>query len=227
MADEVGAKHLPDEMRMILGTKSPIKQRNPLQMLRPLGELTAMENLSMEEQLHRAVPMSESISIQHLRHQIPTLPQSTLAAIRLLYLFGSRACGPAGPLSDYDLAVWLDAEHDTPAFAARLSHELALLLDTERLDLLSLSQAPIELAYAVIAQGKLLFQRDLFTRVEYEADVLSRYGDYLPVLRAQREDTLRGVGYETRVQWYRAALERTERTLGQIRALQGEDQGRV
>jgi len=169
--------------------------------------------------------MNELVSIHDLPDLIHTLPQSTLAAIRLLYLFGSRACGSAGPLSDYDLAVWLDAEHDTPAFAARLSHELALLLDTERLDLLSLSQAPIELAYAVIAQGKLLFQRDLFTRVEYEADVLSRYGDYLPVLRAQREDTLRGGTHATRVQWYRAALERTERTLGQIRALQGEDQG--
>lgn len=44
------------------------------------------------------------------------------------------------------------------------------------------------MAFAVIAQGKVLLQRDLETRVEYEADTLSRYYDYLPVLRAQREE---------------------------------------
>jgi hypothetical protein len=46
--------------------------------------------------------------------------------------------------------------------------------------------------------------------------VMSRYGDYLPVLRALREDVLRGEQDGTRVRRYRAALERTERTLGQI-----------
>jgi len=165
------------------------------------------------------------MDLAHLSHLVHSLPQPTLAAVRLLYLFGSRARGCADPASDYDLAVLLDDVHDTPAFIARLGHELARLLDTERLDLLSLRHAPIELAYAVIAEGKLLYQRDLATRVEYEAEVLSRYGDYLPVLRAQREDILRGGTHAIRVQWYRAALERTERTLSQIRALQDEGQG--
>ena len=63
------------------------------------------------------------------------------------------------------------------------------------------------------------------TRVEYEAHVLSRYGDYLPVLRAQRDDILQRDKHAHRVQRYRAALGRTERTLGQIAAprRQGSD----
>jgi hypothetical protein len=85
-----------------------------------------------------------------------------------------------------------------------------------------LNRAPVELAYAVIAQGKLLYERDIATREEYEADVMSRYGDYLPVLRAQRDDILRGEGYAHRIYRYRAALGRTERTLGEIAATQGQ-----
>jgi uncharacterized protein len=39
------------------------------------------------------------------------------------YLFGSQARGDAGPLSDVDLAVWLN---DQPEPRARLSRQLAL-----------------------------------------------------------------------------------------------------
>jgi predicted nucleotidyltransferase len=137
-------------------------------------------------------------------------------AIRLLYLFGSRASGMATLSSDYDLAVLLDDEEAGETLCTRLGHELAVQLTTERLDLLSLHRAPIELAYGVIAQGRVLYQRDLATRVEYEADVLSRYGDFLPILRAQRRAILAGGDHAARVQRHRAALGRTERTLGAI-----------
>jgi hypothetical protein len=73
-------------------------------------------------------------------------------------------------------------------------------------DVVLLNRAALELAYAMIAQGKVLYERDLATRVEYEATILSRYGDMLPVLRAQREDILRGDDHEDRVRRYRAAL---------------------
>jgi hypothetical protein len=57
-------------------------------------------------------------------------------------------------------------------------------------DLVLLNQAPIELAYRVIAQGKWVYEESRAVRVEYEAYVLGRYGDYLPVLRKQREQIL-------------------------------------
>lgn len=146
-----------------------------------------------------------------------------VSEVKLAYLFGSQVEGDSGPMSDFDLGVLLDHAASWSQIRVQLSHSLVHGLNTERIDLVLLNEAPIELAYAVIAQGEAVYQRDVATRVEYEARVMSLYGDYLPVLRAQRRDILRGQGHGTRVQRYRAALGRTERTLSQIRAAPGQD----
>ncbi|MDP3046871.1 MAG: nucleotidyltransferase domain-containing protein [Chloroflexota bacterium] len=130
-------------------------------------------------------------------------------------------------MSDYDLAVLVDDSADSAQVEARLGHAAALALGTDRVHVVPLGRAPVELAFAVISQGVVLFQRDTATRVEYEARVLSLYGDYLPVLRAQRTEILQGDGHARRVRRYRAALGRTERTLGQIAAAQREAAPRV
>lgn len=91
-----------------------------------------------------------------------------------------------GPLSDVDVAVLLDVEAEASVLRASLSHHLASILPNAAVDVVILNQAPIELAYAVISQGLLLYQRTTAHRVEYEARVLGLYGDYLPVLRQQR-----------------------------------------
>ncbi len=157
--------------------------------------------------------------------QIARQVESLLAAfpeLRLAYLFGSQVEGQTGPLSDYDFGVLIDDIQAAPAVRARLAHELGRILGTCDVDVVILNRAPIELAYAIIAQGKLVYERDRATRVEYEAGVLSLYGDYLPVLRAQLSDIRGGGEHAARVQRYREALRRTERTLGEIRAAQGE-----
>jgi predicted nucleotidyltransferase len=146
-----------------------------------------------------------------------------LEGVCLVYLFGSRVAGSPGPMSDYDLGVLVDPTGDQEQIQAELAHRAARALRPARVDVLVLNQAPIELAYAVIAQGALLYEQDFATRVEYEANVMSRYGDYLPVLRAQRDDILRGDDHVQRVQRYREAFGRTERTLSQIAAAQGQD----
>jgi uncharacterized protein len=144
--------------------------------------------------------------------------------VLLVYLFGSQASGQAGPSSDCDLGVLLDRREDSPGRRARLTHELVVILGTGAVDAVFLNQAPPELAFAVI-QGQLMYERDLATRVEYEAYVMGRYYDYLPYLRAQRTEILKGGDHAARVQRYREALGRTERTLGQIRAAQEQKQG--
>ena len=141
-----------------------------------------------------------------------------LDGVSLVYLFGSQVEGRLGPMSDYDLAVLVDRTVDGRRIQARLAHELARALQTDRVDVVLLNRAPVELAYAIVAQGHLLHEQDVATRVEYEAKVMGRYGDLLPVLRAQRDDILRGEDHDARVRRYRAALGRTERTLGQTGA---------
>jgi len=159
---------------------------------------------------------------QRLKDKLPEI----LAAhkeVSLIYLFGSRIDGQLGPMSDYDLGVLIDRDADERQVQARLAHDLARALGTDRVDVVLLNRAPIELAYAIIARGEILYQRDLATRVEHEAQVMSLYGDYLPVLRALRDDILRGDEHAKRVQRYRAALGRTERALGEITAAQGKN----
>jgi uncharacterized protein len=137
--------------------------------------------------------------------------------IHLVYLFGSQVDGQTGPMSDYDLGVLLKDGSPNMEIHAELSHEFAKILQTDRIDVVLLDNVPIEFAYHIIAGGKLLYERDVETRVEYEANIMGRYFDYLPVLHAQRDQILQGDEYDRRVQRYREAFGRTERTLGQIK----------
>lgn len=137
---------------------------------------------------------------------------------RLLYVFGSQVQGNLGPLSDIDLGVLFEQGTDEEQALAVLRHALVKALGSDRIDLVPLQRAPVELAYAVISQGICIYQIDVATRVEYEAQVLGRYGDYLPVLRAQRAEILQGGDHGRGTQRYREALRRTRRTLKEIRS---------
>ena len=160
------------------------------------------------------------MSVQHLENKLPDI-LTHYPGVDLVYLFGSQVSGCVGPMSDYDIGVVIGSSErgispDRDKIRAQLARDVAVALSTDRIDVVILNGAPIELQYATIAQGKRLHQRDVATRVEYEAHVMGVYGDYLPVLRAQREDLLRGDQGEKRVQRYRTALERTRRTLDKI-----------
>jgi uncharacterized protein len=108
------------------------------------------------------------------------------------YLFGSQARGEAGPLSDVDLAVWLD---DHPEPGRRLSRQLALsadaasLLGTDEVELVVLNGAPPLLAQRVIRDGKLLAERSAPARVRLETEAIIRYLDTIPL----REELGRGL----------------------------------
>ena len=140
--------------------------------------------------------------------------------IALAYLFGSHVHGDVGPMSDLDVAVLLDSAEGKSAVIENLRSSIALALNQERVDVLFLNRAPVELAYAIIVDGEVIYKRNEYTRVEYEAKIMGLYCDYLPVLRAQRKDLLSGDDHETRVQRNREAFGRTERTLGALRGFE-------
>ena len=164
------------------------------------------------------------MKFQDLRERLSKLA-ADFPEISLVYLFGSQVTGQTGLQSDYDLGVLTNREGDSPSRRAAMEHALAVILDTARVDVVWLLQAPVELSFAVISEGRLLFERSAAERVEYEAMVMSLYFDYLPVLRAQRAEILAGGESGVRIQRYREALGQTERTLREIRAAQEQKQG--
>jgi predicted nucleotidyltransferase len=149
------------------------------------------------------------------------------AEVSLAYLFGSEAAGTAGPGSDVDVAVLLKRGSDAALLREKLALAWQAAVRHRPVQVVILNKAPLEWAYAVIAAGVVLYERDLATRVEYEAEVLSRYGDYLPVLREQRREILTEGPRAARIQWHREALGRTLGALEQVRGAPGQKPRRV
>jgi len=105
----------------------------------------------------------------------------------------------------------------TPDDRYKMIHELTGLLKCGKVDLISLNKSSIELKYNIISGGRLLYQKSVKDRVEFESNTLSRYFDYLPFLREQRQEIISGVRLERGIQRYREALRKTERVLAEIR----------
>ncbi len=103
-----------------------------------------------------------------------------------LYLFGSFAAGKQTPVSDIDLAVILD--HDFPpkrCFEKKLAllATITSLLKTDEVDLVILNQAPPALAYRILGEGRLLYEKESgkAQRVRFQVKTFDRYFDFKPV----------------------------------------------
>jgi hypothetical protein len=96
--------------------------------------------------------------------------------VKFAYLFGSTARGAAGPLSDLDLAVYLDGRLDFFKSRLRLREALAKVLQTERFDLVVLNKAPLVLKHEVVKNG-IVLKEDRSRRVMFETEVLQEYLD--------------------------------------------------
>ena len=104
------------------------------------------------------------------------------------YLFGSRAADAATPLSDVDVAVYVDprlapAPASPYGYAADLSAALGQGLGRRDVDVLVLNTAPPLLYHRVLAGGVRIISRDLRATTTREGRALSRYCDYVPQLR--------------------------------------------
>ena len=96
-----------------------------------------------------------------------------------VYLFGSRASGRIGPISDYDFAVLFDVDRETKLFDLKLQTlgRLKQALGTEAIDVVELNRAPSNIAMVAIARGKLLYSTNEAKRINFEAETISRYLD--------------------------------------------------
>ncbi len=106
--------------------------------------------------------------------------------VSFAYLFGSRARGATGPLSDIDVAVFLDRQVETFTFRLRLMEKLAQVLGAERFDLVTLNDAPPVLRYEVIREGQVI-KENKRSRIEFEARTLGEYLDTAHMRSVQQD----------------------------------------
>ena len=122
-----------------------------------------------------------------IRHVVEGLKQVFEACkeVKLAYLFGSRAQGTAGPLSDHDFAVYLDERDPKRAVEIRLEllDELQRRLKTDKVEVvaLNLAESP-ELKYNIIVTGTLLYEEEPY-KVLVEPRILNEYFDFHEMLK--------------------------------------------
>lgn len=106
------------------------------------------------------------------------------SAIKLVYLFGSRASGKIGPLSDYDFAFYLDEKDAKKRFNIRLEliGKISMVLKTNDVDVCILNDIDgPELKYNIINDGVLIFEKEPF-KVLVEPRILTEYFDFREIL---------------------------------------------
>ena len=96
--------------------------------------------------------------------------------VRFAYLFGSQARGQAGPLSDTDIAVFVDPALDLLDARLRIIEALMRLLGDERVDVITLNNAAPALRHAVIGDG-VVIKEDEALRTAFEERTTSEYLD--------------------------------------------------
>jgi predicted nucleotidyltransferase len=101
-------------------------------------------------------------------------------AIKVVYLFGSRALDTYGPLSDYDFAIYFDGKDTKKMFDIKLEllDRLSRFLRTDKIDIviLNTTEAP-ELKYQIIKEGKVIYEEQPY-RILIEPKILNEYFDF-------------------------------------------------
>lgn len=112
--------------------------------------------------------------------------------VGVVYLFGSRAEGVAGPASDIDVGVLFTnpkiARGNTTEVYGALYDIFCDAFDTSNfrtIDIVFFERAPLELQFDAIAHGKALFEISSDFRLDFEERVSALYRDFKPLLLEQ------------------------------------------
>lgn len=108
---------------------------------------------------------------------------SSQSFIQFAYLFGSVASGQTHPLSDYDIAVFIDRKKAPPSPYGIDSYISALfvgVLPTDKIQIVVLNEASPFLAYEVVSKGILVFKMDDLVHHNY---VFRTYKYYIDLKR--------------------------------------------
>jgi predicted nucleotidyltransferase len=116
----------------------------------------------------------------HVLLRIPAVREALLEDKRVLfaYLFGGLAAGRVNPLSDVDIAVYLNNTRDFAEYKLTLFSAITDALGTAELDLVVLNSASISIAGRILQNKQLLVDKDPFRRHLYESLTLREFFDF-------------------------------------------------
>ena len=95
------------------------------------------------------------------------------------YLFGGLGKGRCTPLSDIDIAVYLESAADIASTKMILIDVLVQALNTDAVDVVILNDAPLSLAGRVQQTSKVLVDKDPPRRHAYESLIRRAFADFI------------------------------------------------
>ena len=94
------------------------------------------------------------------------------------YLFGGLVTGKQRPLSDVDIAVYLDVYYDKAEAKLEIIGMLSDALKTDEIDLVILNDAPISLVGRILKKKRVLADKQPFLRHNFESLALREFFDF-------------------------------------------------
>ncbi len=99
-------------------------------------------------------------------------------AVVFAYLFGGAATGRLGPLSDVDVAAYLEETPDPVEARLEALGAVTAHLGTDEVDLVVLSAAPISVTGRILQTRRVICDRDPFRRHCFESLALREFFDF-------------------------------------------------
>ena len=94
------------------------------------------------------------------------------------YLFGGLAKGAVSPLSDVDIAIYVNRVEDMVEYKMKLFVMLSEILHTSEIDIVILNTAPESITGRILLNKKLLVDKNPHKRHIYESLTLRKYFDF-------------------------------------------------
>jgi predicted nucleotidyltransferase len=115
-----------------------------------------------------------------IEHRLATLGATFAAqpAVRFAYVFGGAARGELRPLSDVDVAVYLDEGVDPVQTRLELMSLATKHLGTDAVDLVILNRAPTALLGRILRTRRVIAENDPLLRHRFESLALRQFLDF-------------------------------------------------
>ena len=125
--------------------------------------------------MRRGAPLPASIE-----DQLTTLGAILEAepTVRFAYLFGGAGRRDLRPLSDVDVAVYLDDAVDPVSARLDLINVVASHLGTDEIDLVVLNRAPTALTGRILQTRRVIVDKEPFLRHRFESLELRKFLDF-------------------------------------------------